>query len=153
MATAVTYNYRSNYFGTGVPAHRIADYTIKRTINVADACTALGISAFTATDIVKVVDIPDNTLVIGVLVTVITACTTASTQTIDVGDVTAADGWHNDLTIKTTGKTWALAYSADSSPVGKRYVHATDPYITVTFNGAAADGVFSLTVLCVDLNQ
>lgn len=157
---ATTYDYlaltTTKYFGSGIPSLRHPMYTIKRRINVADLCTAISVSAMTATNCVSIIDIPDNTLVIGVLHKVITACTTSSTQTINIGDYTgiaSTAGWQNATNIKAAVNTltWSQTYNSNAYP--KRYVHGTDPTINIYFNGAAADGIFDITVLCVDLNQ
>ena len=154
-----TYDYivplTTKYFGVGIPGHKHPVFTIKRRITIADLCTTLGVSALTATNCVSIIDIPDNTLVIGVLTKIITACTTSGAQTVNVGDytgITSTAGWANATSLKATAGTyvWSQTYNTNDYP--KRYVHATDPTINLYFNTAPANGVFDVTVLCADLN-
>lgn len=156
---ATTYDYvaltTSKFFGSGIPAHRDPFYTIKRRLNVADMCTSFGITAFGAADVVKVIDIPDNTLVIGVECKIIVAGTPA-TSTMQIGDITgitSTAGWQNATDLVATAGTIVFSETYNSNVYPKRYIHATDPTINIKFNHAAATGTFDITVLCVDLNN
>ena len=142
----------SKYFGTGVPAHRDPFYTIKRRLDVAAMCTAFGISAFTGGDIVKIIDIPDNSLVWGVEVKMVTKGTLA-TSTADIGDATGAANWQSNTDLYQAAGTTTFSQTYNAAVYPKLYVHATDPYITIRFDHAASDGVFDITVLCTDMNQ
>jgi hypothetical protein len=121
-------------------------------INVATVCTGLGISAFTAADTLKIWDIPADFHMQGIRVEVKTACTTASTQTINIGDAigTGQDYWITSaLTIKTVADTSSILYN--TTIVGGNIYTAT-AHLIVLFNGAAADGIFDVVVWGTDTN-
>lgn len=116
-------------------------------VNTATLCTAFGISAFTAADTVKIWKIPEHFHMEGVRVEVKTVGTPA-TSTMDVGDATVANGWQSNTDLVTVADTSSITYN--SVVGGKIYVIATDPYIVLRYDHAAATGTFDLVIWGID---
>jgi len=147
------YNYSTTAYGGG---QGFAATTIGRKvafripINIATVCADLGISAFTAADTVKIWLIPKNFHMQGVRLEVKTACTTASTQTVAIGDAvgTGEDYWLAATTIKTVADTDSILYNT-TIVGGTIYTNATT-YIILLIGGAAADGIFDVVIWGTD---
>ena len=83
---ATTYDYSTNtYFGIGANANGLnKQYVVSRKVDLADAASAFGLSAFGANDVLKIFRVPANTLVLGVMAVVNTADSTVTDC--DLGD-------------------------------------------------------------------
>ena len=127
-------------------------FTIPITINAAKTHVTSG-------DVLKLINIPANTLITDVIANVTTA--EGATLTIDIGDYTAstdaavdADGFldgangNSAAASKTTDGTVATPTPAYIK--GKVYT-ASGSYLGVLFNNAAAAAIIEITILAVKL--
>lgn len=143
------YDYSTTAYGGG---QGFAATTANRTIacripvNISTLCTAFGISAFTAADTVTIWDIPADFHMQGVRIEVKTACTTTAAQTMEVGDSSGAAYWQTGTDLKTVADTSSITYN--TAVGGNIYTSAN--HLLLTFNGAAANGIFDIVVWGTD---
>lgn len=113
----------------------------------------------TSLDVVKALKIPAGVYVGNVFVTVVTAADGAVSQTADVGDAGAANGWDNDIDLKAvTGTRTAGAAGTDAYvPTGKgvfpldakAFPSGGEVNLTITLGGAAPTvGSVKVQALC-----
>jgi len=165
---ATTYDYvqttTDKVYGVGFPAlsqGRI--YQMERSVNIADACTEFGVTAFAANDVLKCFNIAADTLVLGVYMKVTTV--SAVLADIEVGDGDNPDGYIDGATGASLGWNAGAATqgsslqvdtapnAAFSLPVGGGKLYTTADTIDFKMvTASAADGVFRIIVICMDLS-
>jgi len=155
-----TYDYiettSDQHDGAGFPvAGGSKFFVLKRTFTTATALTDVGASAWVANDVVKLIDIPAETLVVGVKVQVTTKESTAS-ATLDIGDGDDPNGWEDgiDMDASTAPHIFSLTYANGDSVTDKDngYYAAADTIDAVLADAVWTDAVFDIAVACVDLS-
>lgn len=123
-------------------------YLIEVELDFADALAAKG-SALADADVIKLIDIPANTVVLHVGAAVKTAAN-ATTATIDVGTGADPDEWVNDLDV--VGGTYGADLSA--SPVHNTYAAAdTIDAVLASVTGTLSTGKVRIYALMLDVSD
>ena len=151
-----TYNDGKGYkLGTGA-AHSAKGINKVSTISVeldfaaiTTARAAAGLTALAATDVLEVIRVPANTLVTHVALNVTTA--EGGTLTLDVGDGTDPDGFHDGVNGNAVAAYINDAGGAEALAHGKFYTAADT--IDVTTVNAADTAVMTLTAVMVDCSE
>jgi len=148
----------NQYYGSGLPVTgQDKFFVLERTFDAAQALTDLGESAWVADDAVKLIAIPAKTLVLGVMVEMTSAESTAS-ATLDIGDSDDdPDGWESgiDATVATSASHICSITHAGGGSVADRengYYKAANTIDAILADQIWTDGVFTLRVICVDLS-
>lgn len=127
-------------------------FRVYKTFDLAKLATDLNDgTAFTTNDVIEALEVPANTLVMGVHCKVHKA--EGAACTIDVGDAGDADGFLNDVNINSTSTSvftgHALGYGTDHG-IGHLYTAADT--IDITCNSAGTNAaVITLSAIMVDL--
>lgn len=165
---ATTYDYVQNttdkVYGVGFPAlsqGRI--FQIERSVNIADACTEFGLTAFGAADVLKIVNVAADTLVLAAYAKVTTVSTVLAD--FDLGDGDNTDGYIDGATAASLGWNAGAATqgssllvdtaptTAFSLPVGGGKLYTAADTVDLKLNTAsAADGVIRIVLICMDLS-
>lgn len=144
----------SKYFGTDFPENALDKaYVVQRVINVATALTDLGVSAaFTADDVLNVIDVPINTWVPAVFLEVTTVSTSTS-LTYDVGDGDDANGFIDSIDATSVGwSTNFLTTEYSLAASGGKVYSAADTIDVQLADATSGSGVFVLTAVMVDVS-
>jgi hypothetical protein len=154
---AATYDYTMGGTGGFLSVFGRKFYVITRVMDVADIiasdATMAAAGKIAATDTIKAINVPDDTLVLGTVTRVMTACTD-TTATVDVGDGDDVEGFDAavDITAAAGTNGWtnndADAYSMQ---IASGKVYSAADTIDVLFNNDTTNGVFLVQALCVDL--
>ena len=96
-----TYDHTTGQGTAGHPSRMRSVYVLEKTVDIAAVCTAGGISALTAADIIQVIDVPAESYIIHVGVEVITALN-GTTPLLDV-DFAAGDDFVDNFDATGTG--------------------------------------------------
>jgi len=156
---ATTYDYiettTDQHYGAGFPvAGQDKFFVLSRTVNVATALTDVGASAWVANDVLKIIDIPARTLIIGVSITIDTVAGTAS-STLDIGDGDDPNGWQDGIPATTAATdVFSLTYANGGSITDKDngYYITADTIDAVLADVVWTTGIFTVRVACVDLS-
>jgi len=155
-----TYDYiettSDQHYGAGFPMAGGSKYfVLKRTFNTATALTDVGASAWVAEDVVKLIDIPAETLVMAVKVQVTTAESTASAH-LDIGDGDDIDGWEAAIDMDASPLPHICSLTnANGGTVTDRdngYYASADTIDAILGAAVWTDAVFDIAVVCVDLS-
>lgn len=145
----------SQYAGAGFPrAGNDKFFVLERTVNVATAATDLGVSAWVANDVLKIIDIPAKTLIIGISCKIDTAAGTTS-STLDIGDGDDPNGWEDGMDATSTDThIFSLTYANGGTVTDKDngYYASADTIDVVLADVVWTTGVFTVRVACVDLS-
>ena len=96
-----TYDHTTGQGTAGHPSRKRGVYVLEKTVDIAAVCTAAGISALTAADIIQAIDVPAEVYIIHVGVEVITALNGTS-PTLDV-DFAAGDDFVDGFDASSAG--------------------------------------------------
>ena len=96
-----TYDHTTGQGTAGHPSRMRSVYVLEKTVDIAAVCTAAGISALTAADIIQAIDVPAEVYIIHVGVEVITALNGTS-PTLDV-DFAAGDDFVDGFDASSAG--------------------------------------------------
>jgi len=96
-----TYDHTTGQGTAGHPSRKRGVYVLEKTVDIAAVCTAGGISALTAADIIQAIDVPAEVYIIHVGVEVITALNGTS-PTLDV-DFAAGDDFVDGFDASSAG--------------------------------------------------
>ena len=162
---AYKYKYTDTSNGNAAMAwnQRQAMYRLDAKVDVADVITdgtgtLTSATTITATESIAVLDMPKNSLVLGVMTRIITA-STETTATVDVGCDTAVnsglvEGFDAAVDITATAGTnyWSNA-DADlySMQIASGMVITTADTLDILFNNNTADGVILFMMLIIDM--
>ena len=162
---AYKYKYTDTSNGNTAMAwnQRQAIYRLDAKVDVADVITdgtgtLTSATTITATESIAVLDMPKNSLVLGVMTRIITA-STETTATVDVGCDTAVnsglvEGFDAAVDITATAGTnyWSNA-DADlySMQIASGMVITTADTLDILFNNNTADGVILFMMLIIDM--
>lgn len=157
-----TYNYiettTHQHYGAGLPVTgQDKFFVLSRTFDAAQAKTDMSVTAWVAEDVVKLIDIPAKTLVVGVAVEVTTAEATVSAH-LDIGDSDDdINGWEDaiDVTVATIASHIYSKTHAGGGSVADRengYYKAANTIDAVLGAAVWTNCVFTLKVICVDLS-
>ena len=162
---AYKYKYTDTSNGNTAMAwnQRQAIYRLDAKVDVADVITdgtgtLASATQITAAESVAVLDMPKNSLVLGVMTRIITA-STETTATVDVGCDTAVnsglvEGFDAAVDITATAGTnyWSNA-DADlySMQIASGMVITTADTLDILFNNNTADGVILFMMLIIDM--
>lgn len=155
-----TYDYiettSDQHYGAGFPlASQDKFFVLSRTFNAATALTDVGASAWVAEDIVKLIDIPAKTLILGISVKVTGAESTGS-ATLDIGDSDDdIDGWETGIDVTSTDThIFSKTHAGGGSVVDREngYYRTANTIDAILSDQIWTDGVFDLKVICVDLS-
>ena len=134
-----TYDHTTGQGTTGHPSRSRGVYVLEKTVDIAAVCTAAGISALTAADIIQAIDIPAESYIIHAGVEVITALN-GTTPLLDV-DFAAGDDLVDGFDATGTGYAGAgtnghVDYTAVTTFANR--ITATDT-IDIKVNAGAND--------------
>lgn len=150
----------STIVGAGVeayPAKFCGAYAID---GVVDFSTVNGSSGAVQNDIITVLQIPANTLVLGVAYK--TTTVSANLADVDIGDGDTRDGYIDGLNMTSTlkdGCSWVTTFNeatpnttAEGMSLGKFYTVADTIDLKINTNATIVTGVIKLRAICISAN-
>jgi len=157
---STTYDYiettSDQHYGAGFPAAGSDKfYVLSRTFDAAQALTDVGASAWVANDVVKLINIPARTLVVGVSCYMATAgAESTSSATLDIGDGDDPNGWEDGIDATAAFDIFSLTYANGGSVTDKDngFYADADTIDVVLADQIWTDGVFTINVACVDMS-
>jgi hypothetical protein len=150
----------STIVGAGVeayPAKMCGTYAID---GVVDFSTVNGTTGTVQNDVITVLQIPANTLVLGVAYK--TTTVSANLADVDIGDGAVTDGYVDGLDMTTSlkdGCSWVTTFNeaapnttADGMSLGKFYTAADTIDLKQNTNATIKTGVIKVRAICISAN-
>jgi len=154
---STTYDYidetDKQFHGVDFPVAGSERFTVvERTFDAAEALDDLGASAWVANDVVKLIDVPAKTLILGISVR-ITSAESTDNATLDIGDGDDPNGWEDGIDATTTTHIFTKTYANGGSVTDKDngYYASADTIDAVLGDVVWTDGVFNIKVVMVNM--